>query len=104
MPPQIFVRGLSGSTVTVNDLASSDAVEACCTKLAEKQGFECEDLRLVFEGKQLEMGKQLGDYGVEHGARVLALAWRSCEGLRRGVAVEGSGQHRNSRWRWDDRM
>ena len=67
---QIFVRGLSGATVTVNDLASSDAVSACCAKLAAKQGFECEDVRLVFEGKQLEAGMQLGDYGVEHGARL----------------------------------
>ena len=68
LPPQIFVRSLSGSTVTVNDLASTDAVAACCAKLAAKEGFECEDLRLVFEGKQLEMDRQLGEYSVAHGA------------------------------------
>merc|ERR1719331_205216 len=65
---QIFVRGLQGSTVTVNDLSSTDAVAVCCAKLAAKEGFECEDLRLVFEGKQLEMARQLGDYSVEHGS------------------------------------
>merc|ERR1712050_794653 len=74
MGMQIFVRSLSGSTVTVNDLASTDSVGACCAKLADKEGFECEDLRLVFEGKQLEMGRQLGDYSVAQGSTLHLLA------------------------------
>mmetsp|Transcript_37119 Transcript_37119/g.92362 ORF Transcript_37119/g.92362 Transcript_37119/m.92362 type:complete len:130 (+) Transcript_37119:44-433(+) len=65
---QIFVRGLSGSTVTVNDLCSNDAVLACCSKIAAKEGFDCDDVRLVFEGKQMEMSRQLGEYNVVHGS------------------------------------
>merc|ERR1719253_155994 len=71
---QIFVRGLSGATVTVNDLASTDSVGDCCAKLAAKEGFDCDDVRLVFEGKQLEAGRELGACSIEHGSTLHLMA------------------------------
>merc|ERR1711990_552831 len=65
---QIFVRSLDGSTVTVNELQPADSVYSACTKLAAKEGFACDDLHLVFEGKSLELMRPLGEYGVEHGS------------------------------------
>lgn len=64
---QIFVRSLSGSTVTVNGLESTNTVAAACAMVAQKEGFQVDGLRMVFEGKQLEMSSPLADYSVQHG-------------------------------------
>ena len=67
--PQIFVRSLSGATVTVGDLAGASTVAATCEALSQKVGFECDELRMVFQGKQLEMSSSLAECSIEHGAR-----------------------------------
>lgn len=64
---QIFVRSLSGATFTVNDLDTTDDVAACYAKVAHKQGIASGEFRLVFQGKQLDVSRQLGEYSVEHG-------------------------------------
>ena len=64
---QIFVRSLSGATVTV-EASACDSVAVACEKLCAKEGFECDDLRMVFQGKALDMSSSLSEYSIEHGA------------------------------------
>lgn len=51
-PAQIFVRTLTGSTVTLA-VEPTDTTEAIIAKLGEKSGVPTHNLRLVFAGKQL---------------------------------------------------
>ena len=51
-PAQIFVRTLTGSTVTLA-VEPTDTTEAIMAKLGEKSGVPTHSLRLVYAGKQL---------------------------------------------------
>ena len=68
---QIFARDLSGSTLAVELLAGSSCADAC-EALCEKTGVPSDEVRLVFEGKQLDMERELANYGIEAGAMLAA--------------------------------
>ena len=55
---QILARDLAGATLAV-DVAPGATGADVCEALCEKAGLPCDQIRLVFEGKQLELDASL---------------------------------------------
>ena len=63
MPMQIFVRTLTGKTITL-DVEPSNSVEDVKAMIHEREGIPPDQQRLIYKGKQFEDGRTLSDYDV----------------------------------------
>lgn len=60
---QIFVKSINGKTRTVQ-VESTDTVKAVKQKIAEAEGIQVDEQRLIYAGKNLEDNKTMSDYNI----------------------------------------
>merc|ERR1712093_661207 len=66
MSGQIFVKTLTGKTITLTGVEGTDTIEAVKAMIQDKEGIPPRDQRLIFAGEQLEDYCTLQDYNIQN--------------------------------------
>ncbi|KAF4074709.1 hypothetical protein AMELA_G00242300 [Ameiurus melas] len=69
VPFQVFVKNLKGLIKTY-DVTDDETVDQLMTKVRQKEGIPVDQQWLIYNGKQLECGRELQDYNIVSGSTI----------------------------------
>ena len=73
-PMQITVKFITGKTLNLG-INPDEKVMDVKRRIHDKEGMPTEMMRLIWQGKQLEEGRTVGDYGISQDSIIYLLPW-----------------------------
>jgi hypothetical protein len=70
---QVFVKTVSGKTITLNDVEDTTGIDAIMGMIEDRDGIPAAEQRLVHQGKELSASKKVSDYGIQSESTLYSL-------------------------------